>query len=150
MPPLIIIKNCMNRYIHSSSSPKNTVINLLGNQKNVDKASWEIKSFAVEKSLHTANIVYDTGILQSLVMKNNFFIVNRCYYMNWRRLLYLKQEILKRNETSNVYNLFVFNTTNRFYTNHFIQTNKELDMIVYPLAAPKENKRRDIHILIDF
>ena len=42
----------------------NIIINLLGDFESVDKASWEIKSFAQEKSLYTSNIVYDNEILR--------------------------------------------------------------------------------------
>jgi len=126
------------------------IINLLGNQRFVDKASWEIKSFAVEKSLSTANIVYDTGILQNLILKKNYFIVNRCYNISCKELVYLQHYILRSDSAWKIYNLCVFpNSTNRFNTNFYVRNNQQLNIIIYPLAAPVENKRRDIHILID-
>lgn len=152
------MNNSILRYSHRHSLPNfqntiipnNIIINLLGSQKFVDEASWEIKTFAVEKSLSTANIVYDTGILQNLLLKNNYFIVNRCYNISCQELLYLQHNILKNNNDWKIYNLCVFpNATNRFNTNVYIRNNKQLNVIIYPLAAQIENKRRDIHILID-
>jgi hypothetical protein len=135
------------------SVPSNyTIINLLGSQKSVDKASWEIKSYAVEKSLFTANIVCDTGILQNLLAKNNNlqFIVNRCYDMSYQNLLYLNHDIIQTNPDWQLYNLYVMpHATNRFTTCNFIRNCSDSNIIVYPLAAPEEKKRRDIHILIE-
>ena len=130
--------------------PNNTIINLLGSQKNVDKASWEIKSFAVEKSLFTANIVYDTGILQNLLSRNiSQFIVNRCYNISCERLSIINYNIMRINPDFQVYNLYVLpNATNRFNKCLYISTCNKTEIIIYPLAAPEENKRRDIHILI--
>lgn len=128
-----------------------TIINLLGSQKNVDKASWEIKSYAVEKSLFTANIVCDTGILQNLIAKNNNlqFIVNRCYDISCDNLSLLNCNIMRINSSWQIYNLFVMpNSTNRFNKCLYISTCNKVEIIIYPLAAPEENKRRDIHILI--
>jgi len=147
------VNNCIFRYSHHHSLtniPNNIIINLLGEQKFVDQASWEIKSFAVEKYLSTANIVCDTGILQNLLLKNNYFIVNRCYNISCHELLYLKHNILNTRPKWKIYNLYVFpNSTNRFTTCKYIQNCNQPEIIVYPLMATEENKRRDIHILID-
>jgi len=130
------------------------IINLLGNKKFVDEASWQIKSFAVEKSLSTANIVYDTGILKNFIFKKTIlqFIVNRCYNMSYQNLLYLNHDIINSNinDCWKPYNLYVMpHATNRFTTCNFIRNCNDSNIIVYPLAASEENKRRDIHILID-
>ena len=131
------------------------IINLLGEQKSVDTASWEIKSFAYERSLHTANIVYDTTILNHFLFKKTIlqFIVNRCYNMSYQNLLYLNNDIINTNTNTNrtwiPYNLYVLpDAKTRFFTCNYIRNYDHSDIIVYPLAASKENKRRDINILI--
>jgi uncharacterized membrane protein YcgQ (UPF0703/DUF1980 family) len=130
------------------------IINLLGEQKSVDTASWEIKSFAYERSLHTANIVYDTTILNHFLLKkiNLQFIVNRCYNMSCQNLLYLNHDIINSNinDCWKPYNLYVMpHATNRFTTCNFIRNCNHSNIIVYPLAASEEIKRRDINILIN-
>jgi hypothetical protein len=128
------------------------IINLLGEQKSVDTASWEIKSFAYERSLHTANIVYDTTILNHFLLKKTIlqFIVNRCYNMSCHELTLLNENIINRNVNWKPYNLYVIpEATNRFNTRNFIQNCENAEFIVYPLAATEENKRRDINFLID-
>ena len=131
---------------------KNIIINLLGDRKSVDEASWEIKSFAQEKSLNTANIVYNNDMLLDIIYKNNFLqlIVNRCYNMSCDKLLYLNQDIIHSDRNWISYNLYVMSeATNRFTTCNFIRYCSSTNIIVYPLAASEENKRRDIHILIN-
>ena len=129
------------------------IINLLGDRKSVDSASWEIKTFAVEKTLNTSNIVYDNEILRILLYKNVFiqFIVNRCYNMSCDKLLLLNETIINnRNDRWKPYNLYVMpDATNRFTTCDFIRNCDHSKFIVYPLAASEEIKRRDINILID-
>ena len=67
------LTNIPNYIISNYTIPTNKIIiNLLGEQKFVDTASWEIKSFAYERSLHTANIVYDTTILNHFLLKKTF------------------------------------------------------------------------------
>lgn len=128
------------------------IINLLGDRKSVDAASWEIKTFASEKTLNTSNIIYDNQILRILLYKNVFiqFIVNRCYNMSCDKLLLLNETIINRNDIWKSYNLYVMpDATNRFTTCNFIQNCKNAEFIVYPLAASEEIKRKDINILID-
>jgi hypothetical protein len=128
------------------------IINLLGGQKSVDTASWEIKSFAYERSLHTANIVYDTTILNHFLLKKTIlqFIVNRCYNMSCQNLLYLNHDIINTNTEWIPYNLYVLpDAKTRFTTCDFIRNCNHSNIIIYPLAASEENKRRDINILID-
>jgi hypothetical protein len=130
----------------------NIIINLFGDTQSVDEASWEIKSFAKEKSLLTANIVFNNDILKDILYNNSYlqFLVNRCYNMNCDNLLYLNQDIIYSNKSWIPYNLYVLpNATNRFNTCEFIKNCNKTKFIIYPLAAPIENKRRDIHILID-
>lgn len=132
--------------------PQKIIINLLGEYESVDKASWEINTFAQEKSLNTSNIVYDPEMLRFLICKNNLlnFIVNRCYNMSCHKLLYLNNDIININENWKPYNLYVLpNATNRFNTCDFIRNCSSTKFIVYPLASSEENKRRDINILID-
>jgi hypothetical protein len=127
------------------------IINLLGEQNSVDKASWEIKSFAKEKSLNTANIVFDNEILRILLCKNNFlqFIVNRCYNMPCNKVLLFNDATVNRTDWK-PYNLYVIpDATNRFTTCKFIQKCDRANFIIYPLAASEEIKRRDIKILFD-
>ena len=131
------------------------IINLLGDRKSVDTASWEIKSFAQEKFLHTANIVYHDQMLKDLLYNNYLkFIVNRCYNMSCQNLLYLNNDITNTNTNTNriwiPYNLYVLpDATNRFNNSEFIRNCEKTNIIVYPLAASEENKRRDINILLD-
>lgn len=132
--------------------PKKILINLLGDRKSVDTASWEINSFAQEKSLNTANIVYDNEMLRIMIYKNNYlqFIVNRCYNMSCNNLLLLNKNILLSRIVWVPYNLYVLpDATNRFNTSEFIRNCEKTNIIVYPLAASEENKRRDINILLD-
>lgn len=159
------INNCMFRYSHHHSFTEiyvnynttayvprtNIIINLLGDRKSVDTASWEIQSLAKEKILPTANIVFDKDIMNHILYNNSYlqFIVNRCYNMSCDKLIYLNQDIEMTNTYWKPYNLYVLpDATNRFNTCQFIKNCKQLEFIVYPLAATKENKRRDIHILI--
>ena len=158
------IKNSTFRYSHHRNYPEDfyypqkdkditqkIIINLLGDEKSVDVASWEIKSFAQEKFLNTSNIVYYNEILTALLRKNNFlnFIVNRCYNMSCDNISYLNNDIINTNKNWKPYNLYVIpDATNRFTTCNFIQNCHQTDFIIYPLAAPEENKRRDINILI--
>jgi hypothetical protein len=75
--------------------------------------------------------------------------VNRCYDISCHELLLLNENIINTNQNWKLYNLYVIPyATNRFTTRNFIQNCKHIDFIIYPLAAPKENKRRDINILI--
>jgi hypothetical protein len=151
------IKNGIFRYSHHLHYPEDfyfpqkMIINLLGDRKSVDTASWEINTFAQEKSLNTSNIVYYDEMLKNMIRKNNFlnFIVNRCYDISCHELLLLNENIINTNQNWKLYNLYVIPyATNRFTTRNFIQNCKHIDFIIYPLAAPKENKRRDINILI--
>lgn len=130
----------------------NIIINLFGDIQYVDESSWEIQSFAKEKSLPTANIIFYNNIFQDVLNNNNYlqFVVNRCYNMNCNNLLYLNQDIIYSNKNWIPYNLYVLpDATNRFNTCEFIRNCNKTKFIVYPLAAPIENKRRDIYILID-
>jgi hypothetical protein len=151
--------NVFRYYSHHRSYPEDyyftqkIIINLLGDRKCVDEASWEIKSFAQEKSLNTANIVYDNKIIKHFLCRSKFlnFIVNRCYNISCDNILYLNHDIINNNVNDRwkPYNLYVMpHATNRFTTCNFIQNCKHSDLIIYPLAASKENKRRDINILI--
>jgi hypothetical protein len=139
--------------IELKTIPKDKIIiNLLGDRKSVDEASWEINAFAQEKSLNTANIIYYNEILSRLIKKNNIlqFIVNRCYNMSCQNVLYLNNDIINTNNYWKPYNLYVIpEATNRFNTCDFIRNCNHSNIIVYPLAASQENKRRDINILID-
>ena len=161
-----IINNYIFRDSHHHSLPKiyvnlntttyiprrNIIINLLGEKKYVDTASWEIQSLAKEKILPTANIVFDKDILNSMLYNNSYleFIVNRCYNMSCDNLIYLNKYIEMTNTYWKQYNLYVLpDATNRFNTCQFIKNCKQIEFIVYPLSASEENKRRDIHILID-
>jgi hypothetical protein len=128
------------------------IINLLGEQKSVDTASWEIYTFAQEKSLPAANIVYDIDMLLDIIYKNYFvqFIVNRCYNMSCDKLLLLNQNIIHSDINWVPYNLYVLpEAKNRFTTCNFIQKCSLASCIIYPLLASEEIKRRDINILID-
>ena len=127
----------------------NVVINLLGDFESVNKASWEINSFAQEKSLHTSNIVYNSEMLRTILYKNNFlqFIVNRCYDMSCNEVVLLSETIINRNWQP--YNLYVIpDATNRFTKCSFVENCNCENFIIYPLASSEENKRRDINILI--
>ena len=128
----------------------NIIINLLGDFESVDKASWEIKSFAQEKSLYTSNIVYDNEILRIIFFRNYFlqFIVNRCYNISCDKLLLINNDIRDSNWIP--YNLYVMpNAKNRFTKCDFLENCNCANIIIYPLAASDENKRRDINILIN-
>lgn len=149
------------RYRESFYLPQQIIINLLGEEKSVDSASWEIYTFAQEKHLPSANIVYHDKMLKDLLFNNySQFIVNRCYNMSCNNLLRLNQSIinlLRLNQSIissgtnfKLYNLYVIpNATNRFTTNNFIKNCDESKIIIYPLESSVENKRRDINILID-
>jgi hypothetical protein len=141
------------RDIRSLLAPQNKIIiNLLGDKKSVDTASWEIKGFASEKSLHTANIVYDNEMLNHFLFRKTIlqFIVNRCYNMSCHQLFELNENIIDRAVNWKPYNLYVLpDATNRFITCDFIRNCDHSKIIIYPLAASEENKRRDINILID-
>lgn len=158
------INNCSIRYSHhyqdyyknnyneSFYLPQQIIINLLGEYKSVDTASWEIKSFAQEKSLNTANISYDGEILRSFLLGHNIlqFIVNRCYNMSCDNLILLNKNIINTNRAWKPYNLYVIpEAKNKFITTNFIRNCEDAKIIIYPLAASQENKRRDINILID-
>ena len=156
------IKNNIFRYSHhrhyqdnyqeSFYLPQPVVINLLGEQKYVDTASWEIKGFAQEKSLNTANIVYDDEILRSFLLGHNIlnFIVNRCYNMSCENVILLNKKIINTNRAWKPYNLYVLpDAKNRFITCNYIRDCDRINFIIYPLAASQENKRKDINILID-
>jgi hypothetical protein len=168
------IKNSVFRYSHHrypepyylSQGERNIrqqkiIINLLGDFEYVDTASWEIYTFAQEKHLPSANIVYHDKMLKDLLFNNySQFIVNRCYNMSCNNLLRLNQSIinlLRLNQSIissgtnfKLYNLYVIpNATNRFTTNNFIKNCDESKIIIYPLESSVENKRRDINILID-
>lgn len=160
-----IINNFIFRDSHHHSLPKiyvnldttsyiprrNIIINLLGEKKYVDTASWEIQSLAKEKILPTANIVFDRDIINRMLYNNYIeFIVNRCYNMSCDNLIYLNKYIEMTNTYWKQYNFYVLpDATNRFNTCQFIKNCKQIEFIVYPLSASEENKRRDIHILID-
>lgn len=147
-----LTKICVNHNITSYVPRNNIIINLLGDIKSVDTASWEIQSLAKEKILPTANIVFDKDILNSMLYNNSYleFIVNRCYNMSCDKLIYLNQNIVMTNTYWKQYNLYVLpDATNRFNTCQYIKNCKQIEFIVYPLSASEENKRRDIHILID-
>jgi len=152
------INNGIFRYSHhhslqddylSNISRNKIIINLLGDFESVNKASWEINSFAQEKSLHTSNIVYNSEMLRTILYKNIFlqFIVNRCYDMSCNEIVLLTETIINRNWQP--YNLYVMpDATNRFTKCDFVENCNCANIIIYPLAAPEENKRRDINILI--
>ena len=61
----------LKRFTHNNSLSNilrtRIVVNLLGDRKSVDTASWEIYSFGQEKLLQSANIVYDGEIIKSLL-----------------------------------------------------------------------------------
>jgi hypothetical protein len=152
------IKNNIFRYYHHRHYqedfylPQQIVINLLGEEKYVDTASWEIKSFAQEKALNTANIVYDREILRSFLLGHNIlnFIVNRCYNMSCDNVIILNKKIINTNGAWKPYNLYVMpDAKNRFITCNYIRDCDRINFIVYPLAASEESKRRDINILIN-
>ena len=71
------------------------IINLLGEIDFVDEASWEIKAFADENNLMSANVIFndnDDSILHGVLKTNKTeFIVNRCYNMPCDNLIYLNQ-----------------------------------------------------------
>ena len=158
------IKNSVFRYSHHrypepyylsqgerDIRPKKILINLLGDFEYVDTASWEIYTFSQDNSLPSANIVYHDKMLND-VLYNNYlqFIVNRCYTMSCVNLLRLNKSIMYSGTNLKQYNLYVIpDATNRFTTNNFIQKCDKSKIIIYPLSAPVENKRRDINILID-
>lgn len=127
------------------------IINLIGEIESVYTASWEIRSFAQENALFTANIIHDNETLQHLFLRNDYleFIVNRCYNISCEQLIQLDQTI-NQNLEWKPYNLYVMpNATNKFTTCNFIQNcNLMTNCIIYPLAASVEMKRRDINILI--
>jgi len=158
-----LIKYSMNtklRYSHHHSLHNNfllnieknkIIINLLGDLESVETASWEIQSFAREKSLLTANIVFNPEMLRSFLFKHNYlqFIVNRCYNMPCYQILALNNSIINTNTNWKSYNLYVIpEAKNRFTTCDFIRNCDHSKFIVYPLAASEESKRRDINILI--
>jgi len=136
---------------NQNQNQKKIIINLLGERRFVDTASWEIKSFAAEKSLHTANIVYEFGMLRYFIEKNKYlqFIVNRCYNMSCESVLYLNSDIIKTNKDWSPYNLYVMpKATNRFITCDYIKKCDHNNFIIYPLESSEENKRRDISLLL--
>lgn len=139
-------------YQKSFNLPRQIIINLLGEQKSVDSASWEIYTFAQEKHLPSANIVYHDKMLKDILYNNySQFIVNRCYDMSCDDIILLNKKILNMNINTNwkPYNLYVIpDVKNRFTTCDFIKNCNRTNFIVYPLAASEENKRRDINILI--
>ena len=80
------IKNSVFRYSHHrypepyylSQGERNIrqqkiIINLLGDFEYVDTASWEIYTFAQEKHLPSANIVYHDKMLKDLLFNNYLF-----------------------------------------------------------------------------
>jgi len=138
-------------YNYQKNNNKKIIINLLGEKKPVDQASWEIKAFAVEKSLHTANIVHEYEMLRYFIEKNKFlqFIVNRCYNMSCENVLNLNHNIINTNKDWKPYNLYIMpKATNRFITCNYIQNCDHNNFIIYPLAASEENKRKDINLLL--
>ena len=157
------IKNSIFRYSHDrypepyylsqgerDIRQKKILINLLGDFEYVDTASWEIYTFSQDNYLPSANIVYHDKMLND-VLYNNYlqFIVNRCYNMSCNNLLRLNQSIISSGTNFKLYNLYVIpDATNRFTTNNFIKKCDKSKIIIYPLSAPVENKRRDINILI--
>jgi hypothetical protein len=138
-------------YHKSYNLPQQVIINLLGEEKSVDSASWEIYTFAQEKQLPSANIVYHDKMLKDILYNNySQFIVNRCYDMSCDNIILLNQKILNTNRGWKPYNLYVIpDTKNRFTTCNFIRNCNRTNFIVYPLAASEETKRRDINILIE-
>jgi hypothetical protein len=138
-------------YKKSFYLPQQIIINLLGEEKSVDSASWEIYTFAQEKQLPSANIVYHDKMLKDILYNNySQFIVNRCYDMSCDNIILLNQKILNTNRGWKPYNLYVIpHAKNRFTTCNFIRNCNRINFIVYPLAASEETKRRDINILID-
>jgi hypothetical protein len=148
------IKNGIFRYFHHHSlinipRPK-IIINLLGDFEYVDIASWEIYTFAQDKKLPSANIVYHDKMIKDILYNNYLqFIVNRCYNISCNNLFVLNQQIMYSETNWKQYNLYVIpNATNRFTTCNFIKNCDKEKIIIYPLEAPEENKRRDINILI--
>ena len=139
------------RYRESFYLPQQIIINLLGEEKSVDSASWEIYTFAQDKQLPSANIVYHDKMLKDILYNNySQFIVNRCYDMSCDNIILLNQKIINTNRGWKSYNLYVIpHTKNRFTTCDFIRNCNRTNFIVYPLAASEETKRRDINILID-
>jgi hypothetical protein len=139
------------RYRESFYLPPKIIINLLGEQKYVDSASWEIYTFAQEKYLPSANIVNHDKMLKDILYNNYLqFIVNRCYNMSCDNIILLNKKIMTTNSNWKPYNLYVIpDAKNRFTTCNFIQNCNKPNFIIYPLAASEETKRRDINILID-
>lgn len=138
------------RYRESFHLPRQIIINLLGDFEYVDTASWEIYTFAQEKHLPSANIVYHDKMLKDILYNNySRFIVNRCYNMSCDNIILLNKKILNTNTNWKPYNLYVIpDVKNRFTTCNFIRNCNRTNFIVYPLSASEENKRRDINILI--
>lgn len=138
-------------YQKSFNLPPKIIINLLGDFEYVNTASWEIYTFAQEKHLPSANIVYHDKMLKDILYNNYLqFIVNRCYDMSCDNLILLNKNIINTNTNWKPYNLYVIpDVKNRFTTCNFIRNCNKPNFIVYPLAASEENKRRDINILID-
>lgn len=154
------INNGIFRYSHHHSlqddylkiipKPK-IIINLLGNFEYVDTASWEMYIFAQEKQLPSANIVYHNKMLKDILYNNYLqFIVNRCYNMSCEEVLFLNNKIMESSLNWKPYNLYVMpNAKNRFTKCDFVENCNCANIIIYPLAASEENKRRDINILIN-
>ena len=139
------------RYRESFHLPRQIIINLLGDFEYVDTASWEIYTFAQEKYLPSANIVYNDKMLKDILYNNYLqFIVNRCYNMSCDNVILLNKKIMNTNRAWKPYNLYVLpDAKNRFNTCKYIQNCSLSSCIIYPLAASEENKRRDVNILID-
>lgn len=155
------IKNDIFRYSHHYQDiqhhysdafylPQKIIINLLGDFEYVDTASWQIYTFAQDKHLPSANIVYHDKMLKDILYNNySQFIVNRCYNMSCDNIMTLNKKILNTNTNWKPYNLYVIpHAKNRFTTCNFIRNCNRTNFIVYPLAASEETKRRDINILI--
>ena len=146
----------LKRFTHNNSLSNilrtRIVVNLLGDRKSVDTASWEIYSFGQEKLLQSANIVYDGEIIKSLLLGNNIlqFIVNRCYNTACYDILRINNNIINTNVHWKPYNLYVMPNATSFFENcDFINYCRKPEILLYPLAATPENKREHIHAFLN-
>ncbi len=147
-----IFKRFSHHHSLSNVLAKHTVVNLLGDKKSVDIASWEIYSFSQEKCLQSTNVIYDSEIIKSLLLGNNILqvIVNRCYNMACYDIITLNKNIMNTNVNWKSYNLYVMPNATSFFENcDFINYCKQQEILLYPLAATQENKREYIHAFLN-
>lgn len=149
---LFIIKRFSHHHSLSNILRTRRVINLLGDRKSVDTASWEIYSFGQEECLQSTNIIYDSEIIRSLLLGNNILqlIVNRCYNMACYDVIDINRRILHTNVNWKPYNLYVMPNTKNFFENcDFINYCRQNEIVVYPLAATQESKREYMHTFLN-